>query len=112
MSNLPPCQLLFPPEKLQDSIKYPVLYKGWTDNLGSYLQLIDNTGASVFEAQYDAWGRQEFTKNNVGFHRGYTGHEMLPEFGLINMNGRLYDPLLGRFLSPDNYVQLPFGLQN
>lgn len=107
MSYLPPCQLLFPPEKLQDSIKYPVLYKGWTDNLGSYLQLIDNTGASVFEAQYDAWGRQEVTKNNVGFHRGYTGHEMLPEFGLINMNGRLYDPLLGRFLSPDNYVQLP-----
>jgi RHS repeat-associated protein len=85
----------------------PVLYKGWTDNLGSYLQLIDNTGVSVFEAQYDAWGRQEVTKNNVGFHRGYTGHEMLPEFGLINMNGRLYDPLLGRFLSPDNYVQLP-----
>lgn len=32
---------------------------------------------------------------------------MLPEFGLINMNGRMYDPLLGRFLSPDNYVQLP-----
>ena len=23
------------------------------------------------------------------------------------MNGRLYDPVLGRFLSPDNYVQLP-----
>ena len=39
--------------------------------------------------------------------RGYTGHEMLPEFGLINMNGRLYDPVLGRFLSPDNYVQMP-----
>lgn len=38
---------------------------------------------------------------------GYTGHEMLPEFGIINMNGRLYDPVLGRFFSPDNYVQLP-----
>lgn len=33
---------------------------------------------------------------------------MLPEFGLINMNEkRLYDPMLGRFLSPDNYVQMP-----
>ncbi len=42
-----------------------------------------------------------------GISRGYTGHEMLPEFGIINMNGRLYDPLLGRFFSPDNYVQLP-----
>ena len=39
------------------------------------------------------------------FELGFTGHEHLPEFGLINMNGRLYDPVLGRFLSPDNYVQ-------
>jgi len=28
----------------------------------------------------------------------------LPEFGLINMNARLYDPLLGRFLEADPYV--------
>jgi RHS repeat-associated protein len=39
--------------------------------------------------------------------RGYTGHEHLPMFGLINMNARLYDPLPGRFLSPDPFVQLP-----
>jgi len=39
--------------------------------------------------------------------RGFTGHEHLTQFGLINMNGRLYDPLVGRFLSPDNYVQSP-----
>ncbi len=45
-------------------------------------------------------------------HRGYTAHEMLPEFGLINMNGRLYDPVLGRMLSPDNYVQMPDNTQN
>ncbi len=37
--------------------------------------------------------------------RGYTGHEHLPEFNLINMNGRMYDPLIARMLSPDNYVQ-------
>ena len=28
------------------------------------------------------------------------------------MNGRLYDPVVGRFLSPDNYVQLPDFTQN
>ncbi|WP_369811424.1 RHS repeat-associated core domain-containing protein [Palleniella intestinalis] len=44
--------------------------------------------------------------------RGYTGHEMLPEFDLINMNGRIYDPALGRFLSPDNYVQMPDNTQS
>jgi RHS repeat-associated protein len=44
--------------------------------------------------------------------RGYTGHEHLPMFGLINMNARLYDPVLGRFLSPDPYVQAPDLSQN
>ena len=44
-------------------------------------------------------------------YRGYTGHEHLVEFGLINMNARLYDPVLGRMLSPDNYVNEYFGSQ-
>ena len=40
------------------------------------------------------------------------GHEHLPRFGLINMNARLYDPAVGRFLSPDNYIQDPTNSQN
>jgi len=35
----------------------------------------------------------------------------LPYFTLINMNGRMYDPIQGRMLSPDNYVSTPFGTQ-
>ncbi len=69
-------------------------------------------GNKVFDASYDAWGRQTVTLNTIGLHRGYTGHEMLTEFDIINMNGRLYDPVLGRFLSPDNYVQLPDNSQS
>ena len=38
---------------------------------------------------------------------GYCGHEHLPEFNLLNMNARLYDPWTPRFLSPAPYVQLP-----
>jgi RHS repeat-associated protein len=34
-------------------------------------------------------------------------HEHLDNFGLINMNARLYDPEIGRFISPDPYVQAP-----
>jgi RHS repeat-associated protein len=45
-------------------------------------------------------------------YRGYTGHEHLDQFGLINMNGRLYDPVLRRMLSPDNYVQEPDNTQS
>ena len=39
--------------------------------------------------------------------RGFTGHEHLDRTGLVHMNGRLYDPLLGRFLSPDPIVANP-----
>ena len=48
---------------------------------------------------------------NVGGH-GYTGHEYLPGWGLINANAWLYDPALARFLSPDPLVQDPAGTQN
>ena len=87
-------------------------YKAFTDNLGSILCVIDDNGEKVFEASYDAWGKQTVARNDIDLHRGYTGHEMLPDFGIINMNGRLYDPVLGRFFSPDNYVQLPDNSQS
>ena len=45
--------------------------------------------------------------------RGFTGHEHLPSvFGLIDMNGRMYDPKLGQFLSPDPIMQSPGNSQN
>ena len=87
-------------------------YQAFTDNIGSVLAIVDEDGNSVFEASYDAWGRQTVTFNDIGFRRGYTGHEMMNGDGLVNMNGRLYDPALGRFLSPDNYVQMPDNSQN
>ncbi len=43
--------------------------------------------------------------------RGFTGHEMLDDLGLVHMNGRIYDPLLGRFLSADVQVTDPMDLQ-
>ena len=48
----------------------------------------------------------------MGLHHGCMGHEMLNEFNLINMNGRVYDSVLGRFLSPDKYVQEGDNSQN
>ena len=82
-------------------------YLAFTDNLGSILSVMDENGTKVFEASYDAWGRQTVTLNTIGLRRGYTGHEMLKNFDIINMNGRLYDPVLGRFFNSDNDVQLP-----
>ena len=81
-----------------------------------YIVNMDENGTKVFDASYDAsydaWGKQTVTLNTIGLHRGYTGHEILSEFDIINMNGRLYDPVLGRFFSPDNYVQMSDNSQN
>ena len=95
----------------QDGVFTP--YLAMTDNLGSYLAVVDSLGNKVFDAHYDAWGRQhDVTVNSIGLHRGYCGHEMLDEFRLINMNARLYSPYVGRFLAPDNYVQAPENTQS
>ena len=37
---------------------------------------------------------------------------MLDALGLVHMNGRIYDPLLGRMLSADPHIQSPTNLQN
>lgn len=44
--------------------------------------------------------------------RGFTGHEHILQFGIINMNARLYDPIIASFLSPDNEVTDPENPQN
>lgn len=87
-------------------------YCVYKDHLGSIVKLADISGNEVFKASYDAWGKRTVTNNTFRFHRGYTGHEHLDEFRLIDMNGRMYDPLLARFLSPDPFVQMPDFSQN
>lgn len=98
------------------------LYYIGRDHLGSITHVINSNGTVIQELSYDAWGRLRNPQTNevyaIGSEptlflgRGYCGHEHLTEMGLINMNARLYDPLLGRFLSPDPFVQLPDLAQN
>ncbi len=92
------------------------------DYLGSITHITDSTGNLKYEYSYDAWGRMRDPETQdvyaagmepeLFLGRGYCGHEHLQEFGLINMNARLYDSMLGRFLSPDPYVQEPDMSQN
>ncbi len=44
--------------------------------------------------------------------RGFTGHEHVDGLGVIQMNGRIYDPMLGRFLQADPFVQSPKNSQS
>ena len=92
------------------------------DYLGSIVAITNSSTTPVETRSYDAWGRlrnpanlQPYAHNEqpaLLLRRGYTGHEHLTEFGLINMNARLYDPVIGRFLSPDPYVANPFFSQD
>jgi RHS repeat-associated protein len=43
--------------------------------------------------------------NTLVTTRGFTNHEMIDPVGLVHMNGRVYDPELGRFLSADPFIQ-------
>lgn len=98
------------------------LYYICRDYLGSITHIINSSGIVVQENSFDAWGRLRDPATKVVYlpgqepvlflGRGYTGHEHLLQFGLINMNARLYDPALGRFLSPDPFVQMPDFSQN
>ena len=77
-----------------------------TDHMGSVQVLADAAGRTVTEYRYEAWGGRVLVSGEKGLtDRGYTGHEHLEPLGLIDMNGRIYDPTLARFLSPDPYVQ-------
>ncbi len=90
----------------------PTMYYVHTDNLGSIQVITDSEGNVKEEYAYTAWGGRialiESPLGELGVSSlGYTGHEHLEPLGLINMNGRIYDPSLARFLSPDPYVQAP-----
>lgn len=90
------------------------------DYLGSILAITDQTGNIVEKRLFDAWGNitkvEDGQGNNLNelifFDRGFTGHEHLQSVVLVHMNGRLYDPVIHRFLQPDNNIQDPFYTQN
>lgn len=83
--------------------------------------VLNEAGEIIEEHRYDPFGAQvsksldpanpERIKTHIGF-RGYTNHDWDTEFGLVDMNGRMYSPTLARFLSPDPHVQAPLNSQS
>lgn len=87
------------------------------DHLGSWTLVTDSYANIQQDVVFDVWGTPYgfdeidttvlVPVQSLLFDRGFTGHEHLLYFGLINMNGRMYDPFISGFLSVDNYVQSP-----
>ena len=91
------------------------MYYVLTDHLGSWERVLDGNKNTVQATHFDPWGnRMGFTAWDTPqtvayftFDRGFTGHEHYDDFGVINANARIYDPVIGRFFSPDPFVQAP-----
>lgn len=88
----------------------------YADHLGSVEAVSDGNGANVVQYSYDAWGKARPTSGTCAYvspawgscsatlpgkTTGYTGHENLTDVCLVDMEGRVYDPDLGRFMSAD-----------
>lgn len=91
-----------------------------TDHLGSIIAISDDIGNVVERRSYDAWGKRRNINGTAATNafitsdvrHAFTGHEDLGEIGLIHMNGRLYDPATGRFLSADPHIQYADDMQD
>ncbi len=98
------------------------------DYLGSTELVLNHSTSGDIVAEdmsFDAWGQRRkgtnwtpmTTLELMNFDsstttKGFTGHEMLDEVGLIHMNGRIYDPRLGRFMQADPFIQASGNTQS
>lgn len=87
------------------------------DALGSITAISDANGI-VKDARgeklifaFDIWGQRLNLKtwkptDKNGFTKGFTGHQHWDDLGLINMGGRIFDPVIGQFLQVDPILNL------
>ncbi|VEN74546.1 hypothetical protein EPICR_40128 [Candidatus Desulfarcum epimagneticum] len=88
------------------------------DSLGSIDTVTNGLGDVEEKMAYAPFGSpRSLDGQSVDFslsftNRGFTGHEHIDDMGIIHMNGRVYDPEIGRFLSPDTFIQDPCNSQS
>ncbi|MGP4846196.1 RHS repeat-associated core domain-containing protein [Marinobacter sp. 1Y8] len=94
------------------------------DHLGSVDMVVDSDArddaiqSTMESLAYSPFGQRRLdarattTLLPLAGNRGFTDHEHLDDVGLIHMNGRVYDPLIGRFLSADPLIQAPYASQS
>jgi RHS repeat-associated protein len=93
------------------------------DHLGSTDVITNSAGAVVVRQSFDAWGHRrgsnwtgvpsaaDKSAISATTHQGFTGHEHLDNLNLVHMKGRVYDPVIARFMSADPVIQDPYHSQ-
>ena len=98
------------------------------DHLGSIVARSDASGNVISSVAFDPfglhrginWDRDQSAAEKTAREgdedtftaRGFTDHEMLNRTGFVHMNGRVFDPRIGRFIQPDPIVGRPTNSQN
>ncbi|MEM7037518.1 MAG: hypothetical protein AAF570_11100, partial [Bacteroidota bacterium] len=89
------------------------------DHLGSVEYVTTESAAGLRKLDYQVWGSHRHPTNGnlstdleprIG-NRGFTHHEHLDMERIIHMNGRLYDPTIGRMMGADPVVLNAFSGQ-
>ncbi|WP_444889970.1 polymorphic toxin-type HINT domain-containing protein [Microbulbifer sp. DLAB2-AA] len=70
------------------------------DMLGSPVAASNEKGELLWKESYEPYGKRAGGEQSLN-HRGYTGHVEDANTGLVYMQARYYDPLIGRFYSID-----------
>ncbi|WP_185962680.1 RHS repeat-associated core domain-containing protein [Thalassomonas sp. M1454] len=87
-----------------------------SDRLGNGTTFTNHDGEVLNRQSYTPFGKvsaQGSTSILTNLtNRGFTGHESLDTAELVHMNGRIYDPNLGRFMSVDPFIQSPTNTQS
>ncbi|WP_298769041.1 toxin TcdB middle/N-terminal domain-containing protein [uncultured Shewanella sp.] len=103
----------FPSQATQEEVHYQ-----HGDHQGSNLSITNQSGQVTKQYFYTAFGHAMEIEHNSLIHatkpiaQAYTDHETLPTLNIIQMGGRIYDPILSRFLQADPSIQSPQNLQN
>ena len=94
------------------------LFYMYNDAYGSVESISDEKGLLLTKYAYTAFGYRTISYTNINMDLqpllslGYSSNDYIDDERLIFFEGRIYDCVFARFLSPDPYIQEPYNIQN
>ena len=82
------------------------------DHLGSSSVITDTVGNKIQSLTYFPFGETRTQAGTVDVRHKYTGQEFDNSTDLYFYGARYYDPVLGRFISPDSQITLAYYPQD
>ena len=88
------------------------LHWAGSDHLGGTIRVLDGSFTALDGMRYKPYGEDRDTGSSLNTDRKFTGQTEDEAAGLYWYASRAYDPAIGRFVSPDTVVPVPFNPQS